>query len=762
MTFAEVLSAVRHGAREALVWQDFAPADALPLPVGFVRLDGLEAQAGELTVALRRVSVSGAGLRLWLTCLAGPSQLTLTLHHDDGFIAAEQAHRLAQRVQCLLEAVAEETGAPVAELPVVGERERRMLLEEFNSPSALAPPALVPALFGGWATATPDAVAVADASGTLTYAELDRRANQLAHRLQRSGVGPETAVGLCIERSSDAVVGLLGILKAGGAYVPLEPDYPAARLAHQLAVSGAHVVVTQEALLDRLDPHPDEVICLDRDRSILDAEAREAPAADLTPENLAYIIYTSGSTGVPKGVAVTHGNLAHYTAEIIQRVGASQQRLSFGLVTSIATDLGNTSLFGALCSGGTLVVFDPVAAADTGAFVGQVQRTPVDVLKITPSHLAALIAGGERRILPRRWLVLGGERAPWDLIDRVRALADCAVLNHYGPTETTVGCCVYPVPVAPAAFGGHGVPIGSPITGAACYVLDERRQLVPLGTPGRLWVSGAGVARGYLGAGELTTQRFLADPFRGQPAARMYDTGDLARWLPEGTLEFLGRADEQVKIRGYRVEPAEIEAALRSHENVTEAVVVVRSGPGASQRLVAYCTLDAAVGQPALVGHLGQWLPEYMIPSAIVALEQLPRTPSGKVDRLALPEPDENGAGAPASAAPQTPVQEAIAAIWSDVLGVSSIGIEDDFFALGGHSLLATQVVAHVRSEFAVDLPLHSLFTHPTVASLSTEVVRMMGDTDEETAALLAEVRGLSDDEAERLLGVSLDPPAAG
>jgi acyl-coenzyme A synthetase/AMP-(fatty) acid ligase/acyl carrier protein len=464
---------------------------------------------------------------------------------------------------------------------------------------------------------------------------------------------------------------------------------------------------------------------------------------------------------VPKGVGVTHGNVANYTAAIAARLGADLEPMSFGLVTAISTDLGNTSVFGALGTGGALVLISPEAAADVGAFSRTLSAAPVDVLKITPSHLGALLSGGEAGVLPRRWLVLGGERASWDLVDRVQALApELRVLNHYGPTETTIGSCTHEVGAQSRRYGPRTVPIGGPLAGEAVYVLDERHQPVPIGAEGRLFVGGAGVASGYVGAPELTAERFLADPYRS--AQRMYDTGDLVRWLPDGQLEFVGRVDEQVKIRGYRVEPAEVESALRSHAGVQEAVVVAHTSSGGDARLIAYVVADGAATRPepeALRTHLAEWVPEFMLPAAIVIIDELPRTPSGKIDRLALPDPAEAATSADDYLAPRTPMEEAVTGIWIRVLGLAQVGVHDDFFTLGGHSLLATQVVAQVRSDFAIDLPLHSLFTYPTVESLTSEIVRMMGDSEgDETAQLLAELEGLSDEDAERLLAGD-EPP---
>jgi amino acid adenylation domain-containing protein len=765
LTFAELLSDVAQARDAALRWQDYAPVDgAGEVTVGFVAADGYRGQAGALDVALEQVLSGDATLRLWLACTNSADRLALRIWFDPDSYGRDAAERLARQLPLLLNSVASDPGTSVGELPLLDATERALLLEQFNDTAALLPSGTVHELIAAAAAAAPDREAVRDEHGALTYAELETRANQLAHRLQRTGVGPDVAVGLCTDRSTDMVIGMLGILKAGGAYLPLHYEHPAQRLAQQLSGARARAIVTQEALLDRLPEFEGELVLLDRDREALGAEPEGAPELSVTRENLVYIIYTSGSTGTPKGVAVTHGNLANYASDITRRLGADQEPLAFGMVTSISTDLGNTALFGALCSGGTLVLISPVAAADPGALAATLGQSPIDVLKITPSHVGSLLVGDDPAVLPRRWLVIGGERAPWDLVSRVSAISEVQILNHYGPTEATVGCCTFAVVAEPGAYAPATVPIGGPISNDACYVLDERLQPVPLGAPGRLFIGGAGVARGYVGAPELTAERFLEDPFSTIPGARMYDTGDIARWLPDGALEFLGRVDEQVKIRGYRVEPAEVETALRSHAAVREAVVTTWESAAGDVRLVAYCTVDGFTDRTDLRGYLGTLLPEFMLPSAIAVLDSFPQTPSGKVDRLALPDPETIGEPSAADyIAPRTPLEETVAQIWCHVLGIERIGVEDDFFALGGHSLLATQVVAQVRSDFAVDLPLHSLFTYPTVASLTGEIMRMMGRSDEqETAALMAELEGLSDEEAERLLAGELPPSDSG
>ena len=757
-SFAEVLVEVEGARDDALVRQDYAPGGGpAAVETGFIQysrhLEGAEGSP----LAIDRMRHAGPQLPLVVMCGTDGRRLTLSIGSILPATGASTVSDLADGLARMLAAFATDPSVSIADVQLLGEDAGQRLVREFNDTAAAVPEECAHELIARWALSAPDRQAVVDGESSITYAELDARANQLAHRLRARGVGRGVAVGLNTDRSIEMVVGLLGILKAGGAYVPLHHEHPPARLQHQLVTAGAAALVTQEPLLGTLPQFEGEVVCLDRDRAELQSEPSSVPEADVSHDDLAYVIYTSGSTGTPKGVCVTHANLVNYAADITARLGADGDPLSFGLVTSISTDLGNTSVFGALCSGGTLVLIAPDVAADAGAVASLMETAAVDVLKITPSHIGALLAADDPRVLPRRWLVIGGERASWDLIDRVRALSSCAILNHYGPTETTIGSCTFEVGDGPGEYEPASVPIGRPISNTSCYVLDDDRRLTPVGVPGRLFIAGAGVARGYAGEPGLTEERFSADPFAPEGEARMYDTGDVARWLPDGTLEFLGRVDEQLKIRGYRVEPAEVETALRSHPEVREAVTTTRASSTGELRLLAYCTVDGALDEERLRAHLADWLPEFMLPSAIVIVDELPRTPSGKIDKLLLPEPDLAGTQSTEYIAPRTPLEESLAAIWAEVLGVPQVGMEDDFFALGGHSLLATQVVARVRSDFAVDLPLHSLFTYPTVASLATEIMKMMGDSEVgETAKLMAELEGMSDEEAKRLLAEDL------
>ncbi|HEV7162124.1 MAG TPA: AMP-binding protein, partial [Solirubrobacteraceae bacterium] len=498
--FAEVLAEIDRARSDALVNQDYAPAGGLEaVEIGFVEYPAQLAQPEGVRLAVERVLRTGPELRLVLMCGTNEDRLSLRLAFDPSRYVLATAGGLADGLQRMLEAVAADPSVTASSVELLSESERERVLHEFNDTGATVPPEPVHELVARWARIAPERAAVCAGAGSITYGELEARSNQLAQHLRRCGVSTSSTVGLCTDRSIEMIVGLLGILKAGGAYVPLHYEHPPARLHRQLVAAEAVALVTQEALLDHLDRFEGAVVCLDRDRAALGHEPSSPPDGAVSREELAYVIYTSGSTGTPKGVEVTHANLASYATDIVSRLGADTEPLSFGLVTSISTDLGNTSVFGALCSGGTLVLIPPTAAADPGALASQMEATPVDVLKITPSHLGALLVAGDPRVLPGRWLVLGGERAGWDLIEGVRALSSCAILNHYGPTETTVGSCTFLVGDGPGEYAPASVPIGAPISNTSCYVLDANLGLVPIGVTGRLFIAGAGVARGYVG-----------------------------------------------------------------------------------------------------------------------------------------------------------------------------------------------------------------------------------------------------------------------
>nr|WP_275899245.1 non-ribosomal peptide synthetase [Pyxidicoccus caerfyrddinensis] len=687
------------------------PSAALSLPgLSFLSLEReAEATKFDLTLSLAQT----------------PRGLSGTLSYRTDLFDASTVSRMVEHLRTLLEAAVSSPDTRVGDLLLLSASERQQVLETFNaSPAPFATPAHLHALFEAQAAHHPERPAVACEGQVLTYGELDARANQLAWHLRSLGVGPETCVALCLERSVDTVVALLGIWKAGGAYVPLDPAQPALRLQALVDEVSAPVVVTSSAQAAAFESCQARQVVLDTDAGLLASQPMDAPPCGVSPENVAYVLFTSGSTGRPKGVAVSHGQLAHYVHSATERLGLKDCE-SFALVSTFVADLGNTVLFPSLCTGGLLHVLTHERASSPAAVAEYFQRHAVDCMKLVPSHLAALMTAAEpRHVLPRKKLVLGGESSSWALMEQVRALApDCEVFNHYGPTETTVGVLAGRVEWPTKGSSPATVLLGRPLSHTHMYVLDERLQPVPVGVPGELFIGGAQVTRGYLRRPELTAERYLPDLFSPTPGARMYRSGDKVRWLADGRVEFIGRADFQVKVRGFRVEPGEIATVLREHPAVREALVVAREDVPGDKRLVAYVVPSSEpVPAESLRAFLQQRLPAHMVPSAFVSLEALPLTPNGKVDRKALPAPEAPSSPEDAYVAPRTPTEELLASLWAALLRVEKVSVEDDFFALGGHSLLATQVISRIRSTFGVELPLRALFEAPTLAGLAARI----------------------------------------
>jgi len=543
---------------------------------------------------------------------------------------------------------------------------------------------------------------------------------------------------------------MLGILKAGGAYVPLNLDHPQERLAVQLADSNSLFLVTNGAMNVEFD-FAGETIDLDRDGALLESQSKQ----NLTPitgaEDLVYVIYTSGSTGIPKGVAVTHRNLTNYTQFIKQRLEVNSP-LTFATVSTMSADLGNTCIFPALLSGGCLHVVDYDTSMEGDRLRDYFVKHRIDVLKIVPSHLSALLATqSDGGILPAKYLILGGEALTWDLLHSISRLDHtCRIINHYGPTETTIGSLTFDVDERSASPYSSTVPIGRPIANTYAYIFDRRQRPVPTGVSGELYIGGRGVAAGYLNRPEETAERFIPDPFSSDSNSRLYRTGDLARYLPDYNIEFLGRADRQVKVRGYRVELDEIEAVLLKPAGVSQAVVTLNRDQG-EERIVAYL-VSTRTSQDELRAAIRQKLPDYMVPTVFVFLKSLPLTPNGKVDRAALPPPDDSRLGLQIGfVAPRSEVEKDLAGIWAALLKVNAVGVHDNFFDLGGHSLLATQLVSRMRKEFRMEIPLRSLFETPTVAALAEKIEKTAADN---TARLLAELEQISDEEAARILAL--------
>ncbi len=571
-------------------------------------------------------------------------------------------------------------------------------------------------LFEAQARRTPGRAALAFEGRRLTYAELDRRASCLARHLQSLGAGPDALVGLFLERSLEMVIAILGILKAGAAYVPVDPAYPDERVAFMLADAGVKWVVSQASLAARLRGEAPIVVRM----AELDWDGpHEALQNRVAPENLAYVIYTSGSTGRPKGVCIEHRNIVNYVLGVAERLQL-EPGMNHATVSTIAADLGNTVMFPALATGGCLHVISQARSESQAMLAEYFSRERIDVLKIVPSHLAALQTGrNPGGVMPARRLVLGGEASRLDWIERLRAAApQCEIFNHYGPTETTVGVLTYRLSAPLPATQSRTLPLGRPLPGSTVYLLDEQGAPVPAGEKGELYIGGRGVARGYLRRPELTAERFVPDPFASQHGARLYRTGDLARVLPDGSIEFCGRVDHQVKLHGYRVELGEIEGTLCSHGEVHDAVVLARDDASGDKQLVAYVV--SSLAPQALREYLKEHLPAYMVPSAFVRMEKLPLTANGKVDRQALATlPFETARAVGEFVAPRTPTEEALASIWSELLELDHVCIHDDVFDLGAHSLMAMKALAQIRDAFDVNLALRNLFEQPTIAGLA-------------------------------------------
>jgi len=753
--FSAVAEDLKTVYRRAYEQQDYlVPGENSEVPVAFVA-DNLPAKLSAAGVDFSVLTASATRLRSRIefrVLNSGKAELK----YDSQCFAPDAVKRIASQLSILLKSAAEKPSASIAELEILDAAEKQRVVVEFNKTATeFGGAKCIHYLFEEQAAKTPNQPALRFGETVLTYAELNARANQLAHLLRSSGVKPDTAVGLCVERSAEMIIGVLGILKAGGAYVPLIPDNPKDRLAHQLSETKAPALITEKKLLASLPQFSGKTICFDQDQATLATQPTTNPDHVNAPENTVYVIYTSGSTGVPKGVAVSHENLVNYSNFICEKLKARSETFNFATVSTLGADLGNTAVFPSLISGGCLHVISYEMAMAGNLFAEHTKKHPIDVLKITPSHLTSLLASPEgANMLPRKYLVLGGDAASWDLVKRVQAASKCAVINHYGPTEATVGCCTFSVNENDVSeWAPKTVPIGKPIANDSIYILDSLLRPVPVGVPGELCIGGAGIAKGYLNQLQQTAERFVKNPFSQDANARIYRTGDLARFLPDGNIEFLGRIDQQVKIRGFRVEPAEIENVLKQHPAVQQAVVIPVADKSGDKRLVAYVVAKKpAPSNDDLRTYLASKLPDYMVPSALVQIDAVPLTKNGKVDNAALPSP-ESVATEKSHVAPRNDAEKQLVEIWREVLRIDNFGVEDNFFELGGHSLLATQVISRVRSAFHVQLPLRSLFDAPTVAGLAGEIGRTpQSSDDEELAKLLSELEGLSDEEAERLL----------
>ncbi|MGA4423569.1 amino acid adenylation domain-containing protein, partial [Ralstonia nicotianae] len=625
-------------------------------------------------------------------------------------------------LQHLLQAMAADDAAEIGKVSLLPEAERHQQIDGWNrTQAAYASASTLPGLVEAQAARTPEAIAVEHGASKLSYRELDRLANRLAHRLIARGVVPDARVGLCVERGLPMVIGVLGILKAGGSYVPLDPSYPRDRLAYMLEDSAPVAVVAQSGTRDRLGDRP--VAVIDLDEASWQTEPSHRPeVAGLSSHHAAYVIYTSGSTGRPKGVTVEHRQVVNLL-ESMRGLLAMTEADRWLAVTTLGFDIAGLELYLPLISGAVVIVLDREVSRNAQSLSAALEGSGATVMQATPSTWRLLLESGWSG-RPGLKALCGGEALPGELSRRLRARVG-RLWNVYGPTETTIWSSAREVDATDAGQGV--VPIGRPIANTQMYVLDAYRQPVPLGVTGEIYIGGAGVARGYLNRPELTAERFVENPFHSEGRERMYRTGDLGRWLPDGSLEYQGRADAQVKLRGFRIELGEIEARLSQCAGVREAVVTVREDAPGEPRLVAYYVSDEAIEAQALREQLQASLPEYMVPAAYVRLERLPLTPNGKLDRKALPAPEGQAYASTAYEAPQGEVEQTLAGIWQTLLGVERVGRHDDFFALGGHSLQAVRLVAQVRTQLGAELGLTELFAQPSLSVVAQAIVRGRG-----------------------------------
>lgn len=652
------------------------------------------------------------------------NSLGATLEYNQYLFNKDSAGRMLGHFRNLLESIAAGPEQRISALRLLDDGESRRILVEWNRTRDDAPlDTPVHRIFEAQAGRTPHAVALACGARRMTYAELDDCSSRVAARLQALGVGPDVLAAVCLERSVEMIVALLGVMKAGGAYLPLDPNYPAERLQFMLEDSRARVLITHSSLLHRLPEVSGRTLLIDS----LPGQAPPLVRPRLSPDNLAYAIYTSGSTGTPKGVLLHHRGLTNLVLAQTRGFGLTPQSrvLQFA---SFSFDASVSEIFMALTTGAALYLAPAETLLSPSGLVRLMQEEEITTITLPPSFLTMV---APEQLPHLSCLISAGEACPWDLALRWRQ--GRRFFNAYGPTETTIGPAYHEV--TGMVEGTHSVPVGRPIANTRFYILDEHLTPVPEGAAGELYIGGAGLARGYLNQPAATAEKFLPDPFADTPGSRLYRTGDLARYLPGGAVELLGRVDHQVKVRGFRIELSEIEAALENQPGVLSAVVLAREGSRGERYLAAYVVpADPLLDAAKLRASLKRRLPDYMVPAWIVILDKLPLTANGKVDRKALPDPRTlPGAGSDTSGPPRNELERTIAAIWADALEIPKVGIHDNFFDLGGHSLLIPRVHAAIQDRLGRELPMTDLFRHPTVAALAECIAR--GESEPAVAA---------------------------
>jgi amino acid adenylation domain-containing protein len=699
---------------------------------------GNQKKIGELDLEYWEIPLSKAEFDLSLEIIESKDSLIGYFKYNRDLLDADTVAQITRHFQNLLAAIVAHPQQPVAQLSLLNVSERQQLISDWNATQTdYDLSQSIHQLFEEQVEQTPDAIAVIFENQQLTYRELNCRANQLAHYLQTLGVKPEVLVGICVERSLEMVVGLLGILKAGGAYVPIDPGYPQERLAYMLEDSQVPVLLTQEKYKDAgkmpaLQEHQARVVCLDTDWGEISQESEENPVSRVSAENLAYVIYTSGSTGKPKGVQICHQSLTNFLYSMRFSLELTNRDILLA-VTTISFDIAALELYLPLIVGAQVVLVRREVTSDGSQLLERLVNSGATVMQATPATWNLLLAAGWQSS-PQLKILCGGEALPRKLANQLLEKG-AAVWNLYGPTETTIWSAAYKVESNQLIARSKEAPesIGRAIANTQIYILDHHLQPVPIGVTGELHIGGVGVGRGYLNRPDLTDEKFIPNPFgnskfkiQSSKFNRLYKTGDLARYLPDGNIEYVGRIDHQVKIRGFRIELGEIENALSKHPEVREAVVIARSEKSGDKQLVAYVVPNVGAGTGAppptpstLRSFLKQKLPDYMVPAAIVVLESLPLTPNGKLDRRALPTPDTSSFVAASFVAPRDEIEGQLAQIWSEILNIHPVGVKDNFFDLGGHSISAVQLMGKIKQQFGKTLPLTALFPSATIEELA-------------------------------------------
>lgn len=780
-TFREFLSRVRETALESYTHQE-VPFEKLveelrpdrstnrtPL---FQVMFALQNPPADIAVAGLRLSAlkldhTNSKFDLTLEVEEQPNGLRASFEYNTDLFAPATMQRMLEHFQNLLTAIVAHPNHSLSDLSLLSESELEKLLVAWNDTAAeFSNDACVHELFEAQVARTPDAVAVEFQGEQLTYRELNARANQLARYLAKQGVGPEVLVGVCVERSPEMLISILAVLKAGGAYVPLDPTYPSERIAFMIEDARLSLLLTQDRLVKDIPACGARLIPVDRDAEIIARESEQNPVIEITPRNLAYVIYTSGSTGNPKGVQLEHRSLVNFVEAAVAayEIKPSDRVLQFA---SLSFDLSAEEIYPALICGATVVLRTDEMISSPREFLNQCGAWRVTVLDLPTAYWHELTDALDQEgvTLPAsvRLVIIGGEKA---LLERVRVWQKFAgesvrLVNSYGPTETTVVATMCDLKQHHGNGLRQNVSIGRPILNTTVFVLDELRRPVPIGVPGELYIGGAGVARGYLNRPELTAEKFILDPFSKDATARLYRTGDVVRYSADGNIEFVGRVDNQIKIRGFRVELGEIEQALRNHPGVTDSVVVLFEDDAGDKRLVAY-VVPAGESQLTLTelrNFLKAKLPSYMLPAALETIAALPLLPNGKIDRRALPEPRQVRPETFESfVAPRTLMEALLASAWCEALKLERVGVHDNFFELGGHSLLAARVVSNLRHTMQIDLGMVDVLRSPTIAELAAllESRRPRDEQESDLTLLLAELAGLSDEEAQQRLTTEL------